>query len=438
MKIRISFTVALLFLFVFTRAQERRIQFEEYDLGNGLHVILHQDNTTPIIAISSMYHIGSKDEEMDKTGFAHFFEHVASRKSKNIPVGGFAQYVSEAGGTRNASTNFDRTYYYELLPSNQLELGLWIESERMFNMVVDSGVVETEREIVKEEKRQRNDNQPYGTLIMEVLKRSFKKHHYQWPPIGSMAHLDAATIQNFINFRDKYYVPNNAVLTIAGDIEIERTKELVELYFEEFQKGPEVVRTKIIEPEQTLEIVDTVYDNVQLPALVMAYHTPAVGGEDYYAMNMLNLILSNGPSSRMNRTLIDETQLAITAGASDLAAEDPSITFVFAVANSGTDVTQLKDAMQNEIDKMKNELVPEKEFQKILNQIENDFILGNATIAGIAESLANYYIIRGNTDLINTELEQYLAITREDVKRVANKYLKDRNRVMLYWLPKTQ
>ncbi|GAB4249567.1 MAG: hypothetical protein Tsb0034_28880 [Ekhidna sp.] len=418
--------------------QERKIDFVEYDLANGLHVILHQDNSTPIVAVSSAYHVGSKDEEIGKTGFAHFFEHVASRKSKHIPVGGFTEYVSEAGGTRNATTNFDRTYYYELLPSNQLELGLWLESERMFNMVVDSGVVETQREVVKEERRLRNDNQPYGTLVEEVLKRSFTKHHYQWPVIGSMEDLDRATIQDFEDFKNKYYVPNNAVLSIAGDIDVDRTKELVEQYFGEFERGPEIVREKIIEPEQKMEVVDTVYDNVQLPALVMAYRMPALGTDDYYAMNMLNLILSNGASSRMNKVLVDETQLAVFAGAFDFASEDPGISLAFAVANAGTDLSELKDGMQAEIDKMKTELVPEREFQKVLNQVENNFVSGNSSMAGIAGALANNYILRGDANLINTELERFLAVSPQDVKAAANKYLKDSNRVVLYWLPKPQ
>ncbi|MEM6643801.1 MAG: pitrilysin family protein [Bacteroidota bacterium] len=431
-------SVLLTFLLAAVSAQERRIEFVEYDLSNGLHVILHKDNSTPIIAVSTMYHVGSKDEEVDKTGFAHFFEHVASRKSENIPVGGFTEYVSEAGGARNASTSFDRTYYYELLPSNQLELGLWLESERMFNMIVDSGVVETEREVVKEEKRARYDNQPYGTFIIEMLKRAFTEHHYMWPPIGSMEHINAATIEDFKAFKNKYYVPNNAVLSIAGDIEVEKTKELVEAYFGEFERGPAVVRDEIVEPKQKVEVVDTVFDNVQLPALFMAYHTPEIGAADYYAMNMVNLILANGASSRMNRKLVDETQLALAAGAQDLAAEDPGLSLVFAIATAGTDLEELKATMQGEIDRMKEELVPEKEFQKTKNQIENNFVGGNASIAGIAQSLANYYLIRGNTNLINTEINQYLSVTREDLQKVASKYFNDENRVVLYWLPKPQ
>ncbi len=421
-----------------THAQERKIEFEEYDLQNGLHVILHQDNSTPIVAVSSAYHVGSKDEEVGKTGFAHFFEHVASRKSVNIPVGGFTDYVSEAGGTRNATTNFDRTYYFELLPSNQLELGLWLESERMFNMIVDTGVVETQREVVKEERRLRNDNQPYGTLIEEILVRSFKEHNYRWPVIGSMEDLDRATVADFEAFKNKFYVPNNAVLSIAGDIQIEETKRLVELYFGEFDKGPEIVRQNIVEPKQKMEVVDTVYDNVQLPALVMAYHIPAIGTDDYYAMNMLNLILANGQSSRMNKKLVDETQLAVFAGAFDLASEDPGISIAFGVANAGVSLIEVSDAMQGEIDRIKNEIVPEKEFQKVLNQVENNFISGNSSMAGIAGSLANYYLIRGNTNLINTELEKFLAVTPQDVQNVAKKYLGDNNRVVLHWLPKPQ
>lgn len=433
--------VLLLFLLVWSSVaigQKNEIKFTEFDLENGLHVILHQDKTTPIVAISTMYHVGSKNEDPDKTGFAHFFEHVASRRSKNIPVGGFTEYVSEAGGQRNASTTFDRTYYYELLPSNHLKLGLWLESERMMNMIVDSAVVETQREVVKEEKRLRYDNQPYGTFLLEILKRAYEKHPYKWPPIGSMEHLDAASIQDFINFKEKYYVPNNAVLSIAGDIDIEETTELVKQYFADIPSGEAVKQPEIVEPRQTAEKRDVVYDNVQLPAVMFAYHMPAMGTKDYYALSMLTTLLSDGASSRLNKALVDNQQLAIASGAIPLAAEDPGLFISFAIANMGVNVEKLEKAMQEEVSKVKNEKISEWEFEKIRNQMETDFITGNSTVAGIASSLAQYYMFFGNTNLINTELERYMEVTREDILRVAQEYLRDDNRTVIHWLPKSK
>ncbi|MBS0000405.1 MAG: insulinase family protein [Cyclobacteriaceae bacterium] len=416
-------------------AQEAKISFKEFDLENGLHVILHQDNTTPIVSVSTMYHVGSKNEEPDKTGFAHFFEHVASRRTKNIPVGGFTDYVSQAGGTRNASTNFDRTYYFEIFPSNYLEMGLWMESERMLNMVVDSTVVETQREVVKEEKRLRYDNQPYGTLLPEMLDRAYKVHPYRWPVIGSMEHLDNASIQDFINFRDKFYVPNNAVLSIAGDIDMNQTESLVKLYFSDIPAGDPNEWVNVDEPPQKNEIRDLIYDNVQLPAVIFAYHMPAAGTEDFYALSMLTTLLADGASSRMNKALVDNKQLAVASAAIPLPLEDPGLFIAFGIANLGVDVGDLEEAMQEEIDKVKENLIEEREFQKIRNQVENDFISSNSMVAGIAESLAEYYLIYGNTNLINTELDKFLAVTREDIQRVARKYLVNDNRVVLHWLP---
>jgi predicted Zn-dependent peptidase len=416
-------------------AQENKLSFREFDLENGLHVILHQDNTTPIVSVSTMYHVGSKNEEPDKTGFAHFFEHVASRRTKNIPVGGFTEYISQAGGTRNASTNFDRTYYYEILPSNYLELGLWMESERMLNMIVDSTVVETQREVVKEEKRLRYDNQPYGMLLPEMLDRAYNVHPYRWPVIGSMEHLDNASIQDFINFRDKYYVPNNAVLSIAGDIDMDKTEALVKKYFSGIPAGNPIQRVQVEEPPQKAEVRDVIHDNVQLPAVIFAYHMPAAGTEDFYALSMLTTLLADGASSRMNKALVDNKQLAVASAAIPLPLEDPGLFIAFGIANLGVNVDDLEEAMQQEINKVKEDLIGETELQKIRNQVENDFISSNSMMAGIAESLAEYYLIYGNTNLINTELEKFLAVTREDIRRVANEYLVNDNRVVLHWLP---
>lgn len=425
----------LMFLCNVSIAQETRISFREFNLENGLHVILHQDNSTPIVSVSTMYHVGSKNEEPGKTGFAHFFEHVASRRTKNIPVGGFTEYVSQAGGTRNASTNFDRTYYYEILPSNYIEMGLWIESERMLNMVVDSTVVETQREVVKEEKRLRYDNQPYGTILPEILKRSYKKHPYRWPVIGSMEDLDAASIQDFIHFRDRYYVPNNAVLSIAGDLNLNDTETLVKKYFSDIPSGKPIQRVDVVEPPQKGEIRDVVYDNVQLPAVIFAYHMPAAGTDDFYALSMLTTLLADGASSRMNKALVDKKQLAVASAAIPLPLEDPGLFVAFGIANLGVNEDDLEVGMQEEIDKVRDNLIGEHEFEKIRNQVENDFISSNSMIAGIAESLAEYFLIYDDANLINTELSKYLAVTREDIQRVAQKYLVNDNRVVLHWLP---
>ncbi|HMU70472.1 MAG TPA: pitrilysin family protein, partial [Chitinophagales bacterium] len=202
-------------------AQSIQIKYTEYDLPNGLHVILHEDHSTPIVAVSIMYHVGSKNENPNRTGFAHFFEHLLFEGSENIPRGEFAKIVERSGGTLNANTSNDRTYYFEIMPSNQLETSLWLESERLMHAKVDKVGIETQRSVVKEEKRQRVDNQPYGTLIEEIMKRMYTNHPYRWMTIGSMEHLDAASEEDYVNFYKTFYVPNNAVLSIAGDINVE-------------------------------------------------------------------------------------------------------------------------------------------------------------------------------------------------------------------------
>ncbi|MBT8220965.1 MAG: insulinase family protein, partial [Bacteroidia bacterium] len=281
-------------------AQMNPIAFEEYDLDNGLHVILHQDNSTPVVAVSVLYHVGSKNENPDRTGFAHFFEHLLFEGSENIERGQFFKYVQGAGGTLNANTSNDRTFYYEKLPSNQLELGLWLESERMMHAKVDITGVETQREVVKEERRQRTENQPYGTFIEQAMKRAFKVHPYRWPVIGSMEHLNAAEEQDYKDFYKLFYVPNNATLSIAGDLDIEQTKMLVDKYFGPIRKGTQVIpRPNVVEPPLAGEIRDTIYDNVQLPGVFQVYRMPAQGTEDFYAVSMLSDLLSQGNSSRL-------------------------------------------------------------------------------------------------------------------------------------------
>jgi predicted Zn-dependent peptidase len=408
-------------------------------LDNGLHVILHQDNSTPIVAVSIMYHVGSKNEHPERTGFAHFFEHLMFEGSDNIPRGDFFKIVQGNGGTLNANTSFDRTFYFEVLPSNQLKLGLWLESERLLHLKIDSIGVETQRKVVKEERSQRYDNQPYGSLLEELFKRAYKVYPYSWTPIGSVQYIDQAKLDEFLDFYKTYYVPQNATLSIAGDIDIDQTKEWIDLYFSDIPKGTkEINRPTVVEPPMTEEIRDTVYDNIQLPAVIQSYRIPAQGTEDYYAINMLTTLLSGGQSSRIYKSLVDEKQLALQAASIPLALEGEGQFITFGLANAGVDPKDVEQAMDEEINKVKNELISDREFEKLRNQIESRFVQSNSTVRGIAESLANYYVYFGDANLINTELERYMDVTKEDIKRVANEYLNPNQRVVLYYLPKSQ
>lgn len=427
----------LAFIFSLTTAYGQNIKFVEYELSNGLKVLLHEDHTTPNVVVSVMYHVGSKNEKPDRTGFAHFFEHLLFEGSANIGRGEFDDYISEAGGSNNANTWYDRTFYYELLPSNQLGLGLWLESERMLHAKVEEVGIETQREVVKEERRLRVDNQPYGRLLEEAMKRLYTKHPYQHSVIGSMEHLDAAVEQDYVQFYKDFYRPDNAILSIAGDIDIEQTKKLVDVYFKDIPRGKgEIFRPKIVEPDRTVEVRDTVYDNVQLPAVVFTYKVPAQGTADFYAVKMLSMLLSQGESSRMQKSIVDEQQKALAAGSFTFDLEDPGPSIMFGIANMGVDPSELEKAMNEVIADVQQNLISEQEYQKIQNQVEADFVTANNTVAGIAESLANYEMYYGDANLINTELERYRKVTREDIKRVANKYFSDKSRVVLFWLPK--
>lgn len=437
MKVRLLILLLVIFPFVGLMAQQGSIKFTEYDLPNGLHVILHQDNTTPIVAVSILYHVGSKNEVPGRTGFAHFFEHLMFEGSPNIPRGEYFKIVQAAGGELNANTSQDRTYYYELFPSNQLELGLWLESERLLHLRIDSIGVETQRAVVKEERKQSYDNRPYGSFQEKTMQNAYKVHPYKWTPIGYPEDLNKATLQEFMDFHSIYYVPNNATLTIAGDQNIDSTKKLIAKYFGDIPRGTkEIYRPNIVEPEKTAEVTDTVYDNIQLPGVFMSFHMPAQGTPDSYALSMLNTLLSDGQSSRLYKSIVDQQQKAVQIASFPFALEDPGLFIILGIVNMGVSPADLEAAMDAEIEKVKTVEIPDAEFQKLRNKVENDFVTGNSTMAGIAENLANYYVYFKDANLINTEIDRYLKVTPADLKRVANKYLTPENRVVLTYLPK--
>ncbi|MBZ9729618.1 insulinase family protein [Salegentibacter sp. JZCK2] len=420
-------------------AQE--VEFTEYDLDNGLHVILHQDNTAPVATVGVMYHVGAKDEEDGRSGFAHFFEHLLFEGTENIERGKWFDIVAANGGSNNANTTQDRTYYYETFPSNNLELGLWMESERMLHPVINEVGVETQNEVVKEEKRSRIDNAPYGKIIYAtgINKYVFDKHPYKNSVIGTMEDLDAAELDEFKAFFDKYYGPNNATLVVAGDIEIKETKKMIEKYFAEVPEGNEVERVSIEEEPITETITATEYDsNIQIPAKLFVYRTPSMKEKDAYILDMISSILTDGRSSRMYKKMVDEDKTALQVLAFPRSQEDYGTYVMGALALGETPLDTLAASMDEEIAKLQNELISEKEYQKLQNKFENRFVNSNSSIQGIASSLATYNVLYGNTDLINEEIEIYRDITREDIKRVANEYLNENQRLELDYLPESE
>ena len=430
----LSIAMAASFAMLFNAQQ---IKFEEYDLPNGLHVILHQDNSAPVVTTSVMYHVGAKDEAAGRTGFAHFFEHLLFEGTKNIKRGEWFKLVSSNGGSNNANTSPDRTYYYETFPSNNEQLGLWMEAERLRHPVINQIGVDTQREVVKEEKRLRMDNQPYGGLFNAILTTLFKKHPYKGTVIGSMEDLNSAKLEEFNAFFKKYYIPNNATLVVAGDIKPEQTKKWINEYFGSIPKGTPITRNFPKETPITQEFEETIYDaNIQIPAYIFAYRTPAAKERDAYILSMLGSYLSKGKSSVLYKKLVDNEKKALAVEAFNLGLVDHSIFAFFAIPMGNTSKDVLKKDIDAEIKKLQTDLISEEDYQKLQNQVENDFVNANSSVEGIANTLTDSYLLKGNTNLINEEINIYRSITREDLRNAARKYLNSNQRAIINYLPK--
>jgi len=417
----------------------QKVEFEEYNLDNGMHVILHQDSSAPVVITSVMYHVGAKDEQPDRTGMAHFFEHLLFEGTENIDKGEWFKIVSSNGGRNNANTTDDRTYYYEVFPSNKLELGLWMESERLLHPIIGQEGVDTQNEVVKEEKRLRVDNQPYSRFLEYVKINMFKKHPYKGTTIGKMQHLDDATLEDFIAFNKKFYVPNNATLVVAGDIDIASTKKMVTDYFGPIPRGTEIERDFPKEDPITEQMNAKAYDpNIQIPAVMAAYRTPSMKTRDSRVLDMISTYLSSGKSSILYKKLVDTKKMALQVGAINLSQEDYGTYILFGLPQGETKLADIITEIDEEIVKIQTEFISERDYQKLQNKFENDFVNSNSSVEGIANSLARYNVLYGDTNLINTEINIYRSITKEEIKEVAEKYLNPNQRLILEYLPETK
>jgi len=424
--------------FSFIALNSQQIEFVEYDLDNGLHVILHQDNSAPVVSTSVMYLVGSKEEDKGKTGFAHFFEHVLFTGSKNIKEGEWDKIVNANGGFYNANTGHDRTYYFNDFPSNKLELTLWIESERMLHPIITEKAIKTQQEVVKEEKRLR-ENQPYGNLFQVVSENIFKVHPYNNFIIGSMEDLSSASVDYYLEFNKKFHVPNNAALVVAGDIDIEKTKELINKYFSDIPRGIDVPRDYPMEEEITSTIkVESFDKNIQIPAYLLAYRTPGHNEREAYIMEMISIYLSGGESSKLYKRIVDEKKFALQIASQNLSLEDYGMYFIFSLPMGETDMETIINEIDSEIEKMQTDLISDKDFQKIQNIIENRFVSSNSTVAGIGNSLAHNYFFHDSTNHINTELDIFKSISKEEIREVAQRLLGKNQRLELKYLPENE
>ena len=412
------------------------IRFTEYDLPNGLHVILYNDDHSPNVLVSLMYHVGAKNEDTARTGFAHLFEHLLFEGSKHIDRGEYMKMVMSNGGTLNANTTQDRTYYFEMMPSNNLELALWMESERMLHAKIDTVGVNTQKGVVIEEKKQSYDNRPYGQWMYEIGRRAFTVHPYRWQTIGSEAHIRNSTFDDVYGFYKKWYVPDNCVLVVAGDFDEAKTRKWITDYFGDIPRGTRpLVRPTVTEPERKVEIRDTVRDKIQLPGVFMGYHGPAMN-RDAYAVSILASIMSGGASSRF-KTNLDEKGLTVQTTMFPHIQENPGLIYIIGIANMGKSAAEIEAALNAEIDRVRTELVSEDEFRMAMSAKEYETAAGMSNLQYIAQELASNYTYLRDAGRINRTLDEYRKITREDLLRVAQKYLAPTNRVVLHYLPLT-
>jgi len=404
-------------------------------LPNGLRALLVEKHEAPVVSVQLWYHVGSKDEVPGKTGFAHLFEHLMFQGTKNVGPEQFSDYIVRSGGLDNANTTEDYTVFWETIPSSVLPVALWLEADRMRNLEINAKAFDTEREVVKEERRTRFDNPPYGTVIETLYELAFSVHPYRHMPIGSMEDLDRASVSDIQAFYDAYYVPNNATLIIVGDFERREVEDMIQKYFSSLAPGKPVERKIPLEPPQASKRVLKLTRNVALPAFVAAYHMPADGTPDAYPLRVAARILSEGESSRIYRRLVYEKQMALQAQSAGNFTEDPNLFFVLAILNSGHPPAQGEGEMTAELERLKLEPVSAEELAKAKNQILRDFVVSRQSVQSLGEELGYAAVVLKDPNLLNSELDRFLAVSAEDIQRVARRYFIPENATVLEIYP---
>ncbi len=418
------------------------IEYEKHTLSNGLDVIVHVDRTIPVAAVNVWYHVGSQNEEPDRTGFAHLFEHIMFKGSKHHNREYFLP-LQEVGASINGSTTTDRTNYYEDVPAEYLELALWLESDRMGYLLdaLDQTGFDTEREVVKNERRQSYENRPYGLAGQEIRKALYPPNHpYNWQTIGSQEHLDAATLDDVKAFFRRFYAPNNASLSIAGDVDPEEAVRLAERYFGDLQPAPPVARLQRWLPQLDGEVRIELEDSVQLPRIYFAWVGPQRFDPDEPALDVLMAILGEGRSSRFYRSMVYEKQNARAASGYYAAMEIAGEIRVDATLSPGASMSDVEESLFEEIDRLKGEPPSNEEVQRSVNALEAHYVHQLESVGGFGgrADLLNYYnVFTGDPGRLNNDLNRYEVVTPADVQRVAKKYLTD-GRVRLVVNPKAR
>ena len=416
-----------------------KLQYRITTLPNGLTVVLSEDHSTPIVHLQLWYHVGSKNERPGRTGFAHLFEHMMFKGSKNVEPEAHTSFMSSVGGQSNAYTTEDATVFWETAPQQYLPLMLWLEADRMATLRVDEGTFKREREVVKEERRMRVENQPYGRLSEIIYDQAFTVHPYKHPVIGSMQDLEAASVEDVRDFWRTFYVPSNCTLTVVGDFDSDQAMQFVMQYFARVPKPAKAVPRDIpAEPPMTHEKRVNLEEAWPLPAVVVAYHITYDGNPDSYPLHMASKILSDGQSSRIYRKLVYETGLALSAFGGGNIIEHPNLFFAVAIVQPGHQPAEVEKALIAELDRMRNEPVSEHELQRAKNQFARDYIVARETVQEKAAQLAHAVVIHNDIKTADGEFDIFQNITSADIQRVAQTYFVPPNRLVMYVMPKTQ